>query len=314
MAKALTNQTSSTVLSSEDSDLSGKVVRLSGDIEDLGIVKAYEKGVFISIVSLTGEEERQIRLVGRYKIVVLASNKNEYAELNARNAIVEEIVEEKSLSIPQAVPSPRIPTTATGFYIEPMFSTSVLGGQFDGNSYISDGEEIFLMPKFGTGSGVGVNVGGKWSGGSGGFYYFRASHPGTFLGANAPGSYSAIGLRLTRQFILNSRLQPYILMTFNLPRIVVPDGAATSNRTSDAIFTGLGLDFGVGLVFHVTPKVYIRAGAVYRGMMIGWVKGPMGETKEIGGTGWGVLDIWGSLINKIFIGGLSFSLATGFSF
>jgi hypothetical protein len=201
---------------------------------------------------------------------------------------------------------------AGGFYIEPMYSTNVVRGDFDGKSFLTDGSELFIMPKFSDGSGLGVSAGWKSAGGTIGIYYYRAAHDVSYYGIPGTATFSAFGLIFTRQFLLRSPVQPFILMTVNFPRIVVADGAVTEETTGDAAFTGGGVDLGAGLMIHVTPRLYVRGGAVFRGLLIGWVKGPEGVTKEIGDLG---LDYWQTHFGTVrFAGGTCFALSTGYTF
>ncbi len=211
----------------------------------------------------------------------------------------------------QILPEPE-PRSKSGFYIEPMFSTNVVAGDFDGESFLTDGVELFLMPKFANASGFGVSVGWKSEGGTFGLFYYSASHDVTYLGEPGSAGFTAWGLRFTRQLILRSPVQPFILMTINLPRIRVADGAATASTVGDAIFTGVGLDLGAGLMYHLTPRIFLRGGVVFRGLMIGWARGPEGVTKEIGDLG---LDYWQTHYATVrFAGGTCFTVSTGYTF
>ncbi len=211
----------------------------------------------------------------------------------------------------QIPPGPE-PRSKSGFYIEPMFSTNVVAGDFDGESFLTDGTELFIMPKFETASGFGVSAGWKTEGGTFGLYYYSASHDVAYLGVPGRAGFTAWGLRFTRQLLLRSPVQPFVLMTSNLPRISVADGAETMSEVGDAIFTGVGLDLGAGLMYHITPRVFVRGAVIFRGLMIGWARGPEGVTKEIGDLG---LDYWQTHYATVrFAGGTCFSVSTGYTF
>lgn len=215
------------------------------------------------------------------------------------------------LASAQILPEPE-PLARSGFYIEPMFSTNVVAGDFDGESFLTDGEELFIMPKFETAAGFGVSAGWKSGGGTFGLYYYSASHDVKYLGAPGRSGFTAWGLRFTRQLLLRSPVQPFVLMTINLPRISVVDGAETASAVGDAVFTGVGLDLGAGLMYHLTPRIFVRGAVIFRGILIGWVKGPQGVNKEIGDLG---LDYWQTHYATVrFAGGTCFSLSTGYTF
>lgn len=267
MAKALTNQTSSTMLSGEDFDLSGKVVRLSGDIEGLGIVKTYEKGVFISIVSLTGEEERQIRLVGRYKIVVLASNKNEYTELSARNAIVEKIVEEIPLSISQEMPP-------TGQAAAKSWPSSFIGVVFPYNGfnakYTRSSQALEGTATLPGGLGIGVVLGDSSRVFGFEFSYTRSSAEVAFstftnLEVKEKATWNMLNLDIKLHLIPNPPIRPYLLAGVGYFWLT-PENEHLFGQTPlwDGAFGVLGLDLGGGLEFRPARAFSIAGTIVYR--------------------------------------------------
>jgi hypothetical protein len=92
--------------------LTGKVVRITGDIEGLGIVVAYDKGAFVALRSLDGKEERQIRLVGRYKILLLAEDAEAYRALAEKGAVEGRVVEESAGTAAAGPPAPANPAAA----------------------------------------------------------------------------------------------------------------------------------------------------------------------------------------------------------
>lgn len=93
-------------------DLTGKVVRITGDIEGLGVVASHEKGAFVVLRSLDGKEERQIRLIGRYKILLLADDADAYRALAEKGAVEGRVVEESAGTATANPPAPANPVAA----------------------------------------------------------------------------------------------------------------------------------------------------------------------------------------------------------
>lgn len=215
---------------------------------------------------------------------------------------------------PASAQNPPHPSAGSveGLYLEPILSTNVVRGDFDGQSFLTDGVELFIMPRFSDSLGLGFSVGWKSESGTIGFYYFHASHDVAYIGAPGTAEFSACGLMLTRQFLRRSPVQPYILMTINFPRVVVMEGAMTADTVAEANFTGIGADLGAGLMFPISPRFYIRGGIVFRGLMLGWVKGPTAVTKSVGDLG---LDEWQTHLATVrFGGGSCFAFSAGYTF
>jgi len=205
---------------------------------------------------------------------------------------------------------------ARGFYIEPFFSTCSIGGDFNGQTHLGDGSELFLMPKINSSSGLGIGAGYKTPGGSFGVYYFGSSHSMTATVLNYPsgynGSYSAFGLLFTQQFGLNNRFQPYVTAGINMARVTVTGGAFTQTQIGDATFSGFGIDAGAGLLFYATPQIFVRAGLLYRETVFGWVKGLLDEAKPMSTL---YLDFAQTQVATIRLaGGLAFMLSAGYTF
>jgi hypothetical protein len=204
-------------------------------------------------------------------------------------------------------------TRRRGFVVEVGLPSNSIRGDFDGKTFLADAEEVIVLPEFDPGLGWSVGVGKCGLLGTVLFSYAQSSHDVTFQGAAGDAVYHELGLMARRAFMVHSRVQPDVESGAYYHWIVVRDGGATAEeKVGDARFTGVGFQLGIGATFHVTDRFYVAGGPVFRGQLLGWVKGPSGHTKEI--TSMMLNKYQRMLSGGLWVGGLGLRVSAGVAF
>lgn len=168
-----------------------------------------------------------------------------------------------------------------GFYIGYAKTKAGIGGDFDGQSYLTDGTEVIAIPKIKDGSGTVIQIGNRERDIAVELNYVRSTHDVTFAGAPSTADFSMWSIDGKSFFMTDSWIQPYMqlgmILTANMR---MKDGASDGVITTDANYRGIfGLDYGAGVSIYPIPSVALTAGVVYRYMSFYQVRGA-GEWKR----------------------------------
>ena len=169
-----------------------------------------------------------------------------------------------------------------GFYIGVAKTKVSIGGDFDGQSYLTDGTEVILIPKINDGSGTSFQIGGRGGDTAFELNYLKSSHDATFSGATTKADFSMLSLDSRIFFMTNHPVQPYMLqgMIFTA-NLTVKDGSSNGSVVSDGRFRGLlGFNWGAGVSYYPIPSVSLNAGLVYRNMSFNQASGT-GDWKSL---------------------------------
>jgi len=184
-------------------------------------------------------------------------------------------------------------------------------GDLDGKMILGNLEKVFYIPKLSDGQGVSISYGRKRRRSLWEVFYLRTSHDTIFQDKTSKSYYNAIGIDGKIFLIAGSPFRPYLNIGFNVPWLIVKNGATLNESVKDAVYIGVGLNGGGGLLVHLNPKLFISAGVIYR--IIGMLStlGP--------GKGRDFLDLyidqWGPRMTKyLWSKGLTFEVSLGFGF
>lgn len=155
-----------------------------------------------------------------------------------------------------------------GLYVGGTWAYSTLKGDFDGEDALTATNEAVLIPKVEDGTGWGAFIGGRGPEAAVELSYQQTKHDVTFGICEGEATYHIVSLDFKKYFLPHSKAQPYFLIGFNYPWLVVKDAAAGSEGGSievgDAKFYGIGLDVGGGISYYVHPRVALNLGVMYR--------------------------------------------------
>lgn len=131
-------------------ELVGKVIKITGEIEGLGIVLDFKAHDFLTLTSLNRSETRYLRLTGvKYKIFLLAESEEEYKRLDAAGLIREnELAKTKMVVETQEHPErDEIAPTNTSFSTRSEFILQAEGFYFNSSGLFGSEEIIPGYPK-----------------------------------------------------------------------------------------------------------------------------------------------------------------------
>jgi hypothetical protein len=178
-----------------------------------------------------------------------------------------------------------------GFFLGVIIPYSGISGDFTGEQalVVPDKGELFAVPDVKGSFGIGILLGGR-------FHrpaefavelsYIWSKHDISFLGAKGKANYKIVNLDYKFYVSSEKQIQPYLLLGWCIPWLVVEDGAVQvySSGTSsvgDATFITAfgGFNLGGGLEYYIYPRVSLSAGVLYRFIEYNRVAGVSGEDR-----------------------------------
>lgn len=177
-----------------------------------------------------------------------------------------------------------------GFYAGLFLSYNEIGGGFKGSSVLVDREELILVPKVDSASGVGIVLGfqnsltpihSKVSAFE--LSYMQSSHDVSFQGnLKNTAVFSMAGLDYSARFFPDQALQPGLMIGVGMPVLKVRNYSIDiDENTSDATFSGAYARMGAGLSYYFTPRLALRGNVMYRWTSFSDVKGISRKEKLI---------------------------------
>lgn len=168
----------------------------------------------------------------------------------------------------------RAETKEEGMYFSILGIQNSIGGDFNGKKSYEDEEKTAacIVPEIDTHRGFGILIGGYSERLAGEISYLCSAHETTYydeLVGEIPldGEAELINFDL-KLYILKKNIRPYVLLGLVIPRISIDKGASDGTELGDAIYTGYGLNLGLGWEIRFHNKIGIEGSAVYRGMKI----------------------------------------------
>ncbi len=172
-----------------------------------------------------------------------------------------------------------------GMYFSILGVENSIGGDFDGETsfYKEEEDTGCVAPKIDSHTGFGILIGGYNERMAGEISYLHSVHDTTFTdydtGISIPldGEVELINLDL-KLFFSKRIIKPYFLFGIVIPKITIDMAAIDGSEVGDAIYTGYGLNLGLGTEIKIHHKFGIDGSIVFRGMRINRI--------EISGTDW----------------------------
>ncbi len=169
-----------------------------------------------------------------------------------------------------------------GLYLEVILPKNNIGGGFKGNTVLTDGDEVILIPKVIDNTGFGISLGTRFASiGSMEIGYINSQHDIEFLGAKGEADYNIINMDMKLHFSVVTPLQPFILLGVCFPWLTVKDGSSTYNKVADATFSGIGFNLGGGLAYYLSPRIFLDGRVIFRYLSYNNATGVSGTRKKI---------------------------------
>ena len=142
------------------------------------------------------------------------------------------------------------------------------GVTFDGASIYQQegGDEILLLPRLEAKSTIRGVVGYRLTRGSFEFGYERIKHPATFMGLPGEATFTALNFDERIYMFTRSRIQPFGLAGYSIPRLTVKDGSFLNDRVGDGSYHGQGVNLEAGVTAFPISRVGVSVGYRYRVM------------------------------------------------
>ncbi len=161
-----------------------------------------------------------------------------------------------------------------GFYVGANLGSVTLTGDFDGDSALTDGSDVIVIPDTDAGGGASLEFGYRGDRTSVGGVFTGSEHDGSVLGVSGfdveLGSFT-IDTRIF--FRPQERLQPFVLVGGGLVTATIEDGSSNGTETGDGELLGLLLDVGGGTQYFINEHLAVNAQGVLRLMTFGYAEG-----------------------------------------
>ena len=177
----------------------------------------------------------------------------------------------------------------TGFYVGLTIPQNTFKTNFDGKIVQKGQDEVFL-PKVGGKYGFGILLGSRYNlleslgldysdvkEGATEISYIRSTHNASQQGNQGEAVFNMLSLDLKMFFLPKARFQPYIVAGLGYSWLSLKGASSAtafenSAAESEAKFSGLGFNGGLGLMFYFSPQVSVSGGFAWRVMYYGDVK------------------------------------------
>lgn len=177
----------------------------------------------------------------------------------------------------------------TGFYVGLTIPQNTFKTNFDGKIVQKGQDEVFL-PKVDGKYGFGILLGSRYNlleslgldysdvkEGATEISYIRSAHSASQQGAKNEAVFNMLSLDLKMFFLPKAQFQPYIVAGVGYSWLSLKgasSSAALENGVtkSEAKFSGVGFNGGLGAMFYFNPRVSISGGFAWRVMYYGNVK------------------------------------------
>lgn len=165
------------------------------------------------------------------------------------------------------------PADRKGFFLSLTGQTLELRGDLGAGLTLWHFDKAFFVPALDRGTAFGVAAGFRRESGLWELSLERSSFSGVLDGlAHETG---LTGLELNGWGIpwKHIALQPYYLLGLSFSLMSVKDGARLGGLTSDASYTGFGLNVGAGVLANLGKRLFLSLGIKYRFLWFFYVNG-----------------------------------------
>lgn len=199
------------------------------------------------------------------------------------------------------------PADRKGFFISIAGQTLEPRGDFGSGLTLWHFDKAFFVPALERGAAFGLAAGFRRESSLWEFNIERSSFRGVLDGAAHETGLTGIELNGWGIPWKHIALQPYYLLGLSFSLMSVADGARLNGLTSDATYSGFGLNVGGGVLANLGKRLFLSGGVKYRFLWFFYVNG--------GGRGRDITHLtvgrngptWGKWLSATSLG-LSFSL------
>jgi len=177
----------------------------------------------------------------------------------------------------------RRPRLADGVYFGGLFGYQAIGGDFEGNSYISvpSLNEQINIPEIDGGMGFGIVGGVKRGRGALEVSYTHSSHDATHNNNGTDVVFQAFNFDAKYYPVPHLPTQPFLMVGLCVPWLKAENVSTYGSIVDDARFTGIGLNVGAGIMLKFTPRMALTSTVGYRWISYGTAKGASKEKIDI---------------------------------
>lgn len=161
----------------------------------------------------------------------------------------------------------------------------------DGNSVLSNDDEVMLVTKLRSGAGVGLVLGAIYPNNSKSnpmnhaieMSYAISNHRAEWMYWSGDASYRVFSMDWMPHFRADKKTQPFLDLGFYYHSLSVKDAAFdfTSATTGDAMFSGFGFTIGGGVSHYLSNHVMVKGALKYRAGSFIAAKGVQGHLGRI---------------------------------
>jgi hypothetical protein len=133
-------------------------------------------------------------------------------------------------------------------------------------TYYTNYDETIVVPSLNTGDGFAVNCGIEFPAGCLEFDLTSTSHSGDYRGDSLSATYSALDINFKKFIGSSKRIRPYFLIGLSVDTLLIDDGAQDGYtfEYDDAVFTGTGINLGMGLDLKFNRHMSVKGEVLYR--------------------------------------------------
>ncbi len=139
-----------------------------------------------------------------------------------------------------------------------------IGGDMDGESFVSGGGSSEILPDQDKGSGSKIGIGAFSDKGSFEFTIVRSDHDGEWLGIPTESEFESFNFDAKFVVAGDEKLKGLLMVGLGFMSVKIKDGSTDGFRLEDAEFNGLDFRFGGGARYRVSDNIALEANAVYR--------------------------------------------------
>ena len=157
------------------------------------------------------------------------------------------------------------PTVKTGTYVGILYGQNSVGGEFDDTLVLTGPSSVFDVPRVQSGSGAGLILGFRSAGAAFEISYQKSNHDTTsILLGRSQAQYRNLDLDFKFDFLAKESIRPFGLFGIGFPRLTIKGSKFDGASFSDATYSGLGLNFGLGAAYYMFPQWAVSATVLYR--------------------------------------------------
>jgi hypothetical protein len=163
-----------------------------------------------------------------------------------------------------------------GFFLEVTSHTiSFSQKDLNGNMVLGNAQQVFYIPRVKPSLGFGLGFGRRFRSGLWSVTYLVSGHDVTFQGRDGTAISRLVELN-SRTFLLKtSPVRIFAHFGLLFPWLTVRDNAADKNgKIFDAVYLGVGVNAGAGLLVPVSSRMFFSGSLIYRFIGYLYAAGP----------------------------------------